>query len=64
MGCGGYILCEWVVEGTLVDGRHVASDHVELVHVLRDERIFIKRMTSDRELQASKEGSKGRIYGT
>jgi hypothetical protein len=28
------------------------------------ERIFIARMTTDRKLRASTEGSKSRIYGT
>ena len=28
------------------------------------ERIFIELITSDRKLKASRQGSKGRIYGT
>ena len=34
------------------------------VHTPPRERIFIELMTSDRKLKASREGSKGRIYGT
>jgi len=35
---------------------------VQILHVKR--RIFIERMTSDRKLEASREVSKSRIYGT
>ena len=33
-------------------------------HLPRRDRIFVELMTSGRKLRASREGSKGRIYGT
>jgi hypothetical protein len=50
--------------GFMVQGSEFRVPPVALAPHLHEKRFFIGLMTLDRRLKASREGSKGRIYGT